>query len=375
MAEFEELRIVVSLDNKAVAGLNDFKKQLAEFTSGQPAQHLENFKRHNTLLTQLLKATNLEATGTAKSLIDLGARFVGVAGPIGLVAYALYKSTSIVADAAKSITDQANKLKSFGVPYAEGRNIIDQYKLANIEANKTLEDIQAANELQFQARLAHGSEMFDQLRALLHNDPYVNEFKERLAGARTQAELQNVVLEGQQKVSELSEKYYHSEDKAIQARTNAENRARFRKIVGLNEEFDRAVRVREVTKDQAAAWESLAAKAKEFAVLWNTVGVNFGKIGDVLEGKGIEKLTPLLQGVKELTEAIFLATQQGMNALKQENFWKLILGKEFVDPFTEEGGKGALDPRFVKAVFDLLEPNIYEMMLRFANSGLFVEFA
>jgi hypothetical protein len=344
MAEFEELRIVVSLTDQASTGFNSFKKSISEFTSGQPAQHLENFKRHNTLLTQLLKATGLEATGTSKAFIDLTSKFALSAGVIGALGYALYKTTSIVADAAKGIVDQANKLKALGIPYSEGRNIIEQYALVNIEANKTIEDIQAANQLQFEARKAHHSEMFDQLRQLVFNDPYVKDFQIQLQNAKTQVELQNVIVEGQEKFSELSNKYYHSDDEATQKRTNAQTRARFRAIVGLNEEFDRAVRIKEIDKDRAASLEKLNTEAQKFTRLWNETAVNLERIGGVLEGAAIQQLLPLLQSAKDLTGAIFQLVTEGFSALKDKNFWESMISGADVARYGGYvlGGPGAI---------------------------------
>ena len=368
MAEFEELRITVSLDNKATAGFTDFKKSVAEFTTGQPAQHLENFKRHNTLLTQLLKATGTEATGTSKAFIDLSSKFTAGASAIGAVGYALFKTTAIVAEAAKGIADQANKLKSFGVPYAEGKNIIEQYELVNISANKTLEDIQAANQLQFEARKVHHSEMFDQLRQLVFNDPYVNEFKTQLQNARTQAELQNVIIEGQAKFSELSNKYYHSDDEATQKRTNAQIAARFRAIVGLNEEFDRATRVKELDQDRAKALEKLNTEAQKFTRLWNETAVNFERIGSVLEGRGIQSLTPLLTQVRDMTQAIFDVMTKGMDAFKDRKFWETGLGS-IMDPF-KEGGRGIQDPMLYRTI---LGPEIYDGLKKAIESDIIKE--
>ena len=174
MPEFEELRLVVSLTDHASAGLNNFQRSIQQFSSGQTANQIEGFKKQNSLMREALKATGLEATGTAKAFEGLSSKMLGSAGAISAVGFVLYESLNKVNAAAKEIRDQAISLERLGVSFAQGKNIIEQYRRFGIEEVEAQKNIGAAVNAQIQARKQTQSQMFDDLRKLVHGDKFVD---------------------------------------------------------------------------------------------------------------------------------------------------------------------------------------------------------
>jgi hypothetical protein len=325
-AEFEELRLIVSLTDNASAGLNNYKKSLEQFTSGQPAQHLENFKKHNLLLTQVLKATGLEATGTGKAFIELGSRLAIGAGAVGIAGVAIYKAAAIVNSAAKGIVDQANALKSFGVGFPEGKNVLEQYARLGISEKESIENIGAATQAQFETQKRNRSELFEDLKKLALGDNWAEEFRNRMAQAKTLAELMNTAQQGEIEIQDVVERRYGNLDKHEKERLKAEFARQYRQLFHFNEAFLLAKQINELEADRAKRMKDMADAAQKFRDQWNATAVNLGQIVDIfLTGKGISTMLPILEQAKDLTEAILRLTTEGMKALKDENFWKLLM--------------------------------------------------
>ena len=107
--QIEQLKVSVRLQDNATFGINNFQKSIQSFSSGQTAQHIETFKRQSTLMTQVLKTTGLEATGAAKSFQNLSFSLLGATGAVSVFGYVVYKTASIVNEAAKQIADQRDR--------------------------------------------------------------------------------------------------------------------------------------------------------------------------------------------------------------------------------------------------------------------------
>ena len=338
MPEFEELRLVVSLTDHASAGLNNFQRSIQQFSSGQTANQIEGFKKQNSLMREALKATGLEATGTAKAFEGLSSKMLGSAGAISAVGFVLYESLNKVNAAAKEIRDQAISLERLGVSFAQGKNIIEQYRRFGIEEVEAQKNIGAAVNAQIQARKQTQSQMFDDLRKLVHGDKFVDEYRAALQNAKDVREAINVSAEYEQRLGELIEKNAQGKTRSQVEEEKASKQAHFREIQGFDESFSLAKQVTELDKDREAALERMNARAKEFRDLWNETAVNMEKIKDIFSDVAIKAFLPMMQNVKQTVDAIFQLFEQGHSALGDKNFWRNLIDPALVDWLDENVG-------------------------------------
>jgi hypothetical protein len=341
MSEFEELKLVVSLSDHASAGINNYQKSIASFSSGQSATQVESFKRQNSLIGTLLKSTGLEAGKTAEAFGELAARYVTGGATIAAFAGSVFASMTMVSAAAKQIAGQARELEKFGVDYAEGKNIIEQYEQVGMTAAEATQNIQAGVETAHEAHKNFQSKMFEDLKTqfggVSGGERVVQEYKEALRGAKETREIMNANKEFQDRFGKLAleNRTYETQELANQAESH--NREIFRQITGFNDMFNVARQVTALDEERAKALKEMNDRAREFNDLWNATAVNLERIVDVFSSAAMGGgFILLLQSAHDLTKAIFQVTQEGMAAMKDKNFWRLLIGDDFFRPLTPQ---------------------------------------
>ena len=116
-------------------------------------------------MSQVLKTTGLEATGAAKAFQGLSFGLLGSAGVVTAFGLVVYKTASMVNNAAKEIKNMADQFKRMGVnSYAEGKNIVEQYEKFGMTVEQAMQNIQAGINANIEARRKGASQVFDELR-------------------------------------------------------------------------------------------------------------------------------------------------------------------------------------------------------------------
>jgi hypothetical protein len=319
-AEFEQLRLQVTLDDQATPGLQTLARNLQQLTgSGQ----MQQFQRHTSLLTQGLKLLGWELTSTAKAMEGLAERFGKTAAGLAATGYVTYRMLASFKEFTEAVVHSSRFAESLGITFGRLKNIVRQYEISGVDAQKASEITAQVIHTQVEARYDASSEMFRQLRESIPDPNLVSKLQQDLKTLPTE-EAQNRWRKFLDDVEKLmrdrnqgrSKEYLETESKAL--------RAAVLQIAGIAKEIQLQKETKQATDEQLKRDNETAKNAEEYEHTLNEIRANIKDINTIV--KGVE-----LKGILAVMNAAGAASAkitEAMNGLSSmfsaggaQNFW------------------------------------------------------
>lgn len=190
--ETQELKLVVSLDDGATAGLQRIRSQMQEMASGAGAGQMERFKRQTDEVSRKIKEMAEATTNVGKAVSFFTSGF-GAAG-VAVTAFggALYEGARQMGEYAKRMSDLGSAAQRMGTSAGQLKNVTDQLERMGISAQKAQQLTTEIIHLQAEAQRPY-SQIFQQMRERTPDQAGMEQYRRALAGAKDQAEALNIV--------------------------------------------------------------------------------------------------------------------------------------------------------------------------------------
>jgi hypothetical protein len=126
MAEFEELKIGVTLTGDAAAQLTKYRDTIKDTATGETARHTESNSKRQRALNEGLKQLGLNATGASEKLVGPTSRLGGTAGAVAALAGAYVIAAKKVGDFAVEMNKTARAAEEIGTTLGQKMNFREQ---------------------------------------------------------------------------------------------------------------------------------------------------------------------------------------------------------------------------------------------------------
>jgi hypothetical protein len=327
MAEYEELRIVVSLTDQASEPLRRFQDSMKETTQGRTSKHVEEFSKKANVAREGLKMFGLEATGTTAKIEALATRVSALGGGLATLAAAIIIATDKVGKMAEAMNQTSRAWEAMGTTLAHGRNITEQLARMGVNEQKAMELTGAAIRAHVQSQSRGMTDMFRQLRdlGLKFGVEFEEQYRRELSKAKGPEDYLNVAVETEEKIKQaILDKNHGVLDDNTRA-MQAEATRRFREIQGFNDELLVLTRISNLTKEQEQFWNRMDENAKKISEDWRATWANIDQIWQLIKGDAFDpEISPfpkLMKIANAATALLYRTILTGNQSLAGKNFW------------------------------------------------------
>jgi hypothetical protein len=325
MAEYEELRLTVTLVDNASSSLRQLQQTMKETATGPTSQHMENFAKKGNILKDAIKAMGLEARGTTAMLEGMGTKLLGVGGSVATLVTAIVVATERVGKLATSFNEASRSWEAMGTTLAHGKNISEQLARIGIDEQKSMELVGNAIQQHVVAQKRGLNEQFRELR-MRFGEQFEEEYKRAIAVAKTPEQYLNAAADAEKKVGEIVEKNLRGQSREEIDAQKAYAQQRFRTITGFNEELHLVTQLRELDKEREQFWDKMDENAKKIAEDWRGTWENINQIWELLKSDLFDPdkspFPAMMHAAKASTDAFFAAILKGQELLQGHNFWQ-----------------------------------------------------
>jgi hypothetical protein len=335
MAEFEELRIGVSLSGDAATQLAKYNNLIKQTASGETARHTEGINKQVNVLNQGLKLLGLNATGTGEKLVQLTTRLGATASAVGALAAAYVIAAKKVGDFAIEMNKTSRAAEEIGTTLGQKMNFRQQLAAMGRSYEESDKLLAQSIKLGQEARQHSIEGTFRELELEMKvgGRNFAMEFRQALIGAQGDPAKQfNVILEYHEKIRDLVKESsnYHNDDERRAA--TAKYQEVFRTRIGITEQLAGLAALHSLDKERAAFWERMDTNSKAVAASTNVIYANFKAILTVLESGFLDPeastFPAFLKTVRDLTQDLLtLMTEAAPDKIKlawQQLWWDLL---------------------------------------------------
>jgi hypothetical protein len=263
-AEYEDLKLTVTLADNASAGLAHLQNQIQGLTSGQTGAAFEKLRRQSLEISTVFKQTSEESSKLATVLTrSLGPGFLVAStavGGFGLTLAAVGNKLAQFSQQALNLKASANAL---GLLPGQLQILTDQLEkvMSPEQAQANLKNF--ANTLQEFGRLGNRARV-DFIRAAGATGPAAEAFANRLVGFQNRGEMANAIREAVEQANRI----FESERGRVGEAQAARERDAFMKRLGLGPEMTLVRELHEASKDELATWNRRIELATQFNEEW-----------------------------------------------------------------------------------------------------------
>lgn len=325
MAEYEELRLTVSLVDNASRGLREYQQVMKETATGQTSRHMEELGKKGNILKEGLKSLGLEAKGATAQLEQFGTKILGVGGGLAAFVTAVIVATDKVGKLATAMNETSRSWELMGTTLAHGKNISEQLARIGVDEQKAMQLTAAAIKGHVDAQKRGLTEQFQQLHQWM-GEKFEEEYRQVMAKATTPEEYIQAAADAEKRIGDIVRKNNVDKTKEEQNQLAAAAQERFRNITGFGNELHLVTQMQALDKEREKFWEKMDENARKIADDWRNIWENINQIMTLFKADVFDPekspFPALIHAAKVATDALFAAIQKGQQLLEGHNFWQ-----------------------------------------------------
>jgi len=342
MPEFDELRLQVSFDDQASAGLGGILRLLKDVQREAGSAKL---KEQHDLFGSVLKATGLEARGSAKAFEEMTARMGHLPGRAATLGFASIEASKKLAEFGERVHSMGRFAEEIGSTYANVKNLTEQMGRAGIEGQRAGEIIAQVLRAQTEARTRGLSKMFDELSQRLRRPDMALPLQEQLAKAETDEGAFRVIKkfldDGAAEIRRLNK---DRSEQYVRQQIAAFNRVTL-DALGINQEFQHAKNMEELEDKRAKELNEREERIRQTMDKWNETKENLRQIQNEVISKAFEPNTGfarMMENANTMSANILQYLRDIDAGVTGKNIWDYVKPPQWVFQLLEllRGGGG-----------------------------------
>jgi hypothetical protein len=334
MAEYEELKITVTLVDNARAQLKEYQETMKNIASGPAGSQMETLTRKTDVLKSTLKSLGLEAKGTGELVQKLAEGFGSAAGRVAQLGAAVVIATDQVGRMAAAMQDTSRAAQLMGTTLGHMKNIQEQLARYGIsEENSAKLTAAAINAHLEAARRGHSQFFEDLMKALPKDVETVQQYRRELAKEGSPEDYLRIRKHFEDELEAGIRKRMKGQAEAeIQERVAYEKR-RARETEGFNDEFAKIKEINNETEEHAKFWSKVDENSKTAADNWHAIWADFNKIYDLFKADLFDPNSSpfplMLEKAKNIADSILQIFEEGEKKFAGKSFWEKFF---YIDP-------------------------------------------